>query len=395
MINRFNLENGVSVTGQSGEDGGEGEEDNYGISSYDKSKTQFDGVTSEMQVTYLQLRQDQGVEIPIMSTGKKNTNIDFTVMLYFKIDKDIRNRSVSEDQGGQQGAPQIMYLFSFEDSVACFFTDTLTLMCDSWDRKKLQIPAGVITPGIWYHLTLSSSADGNSYLLVQDSNKIIGQDNATQFGFRQNVLYGWKSCLGDCVSSYGFIGGIRELVMLGRDITKEDATRAKNLILTYDSTIKAYFRFQDLHNKFEKDEFVDWPWLSFRNGPEEDDLGALKKLTTPSYLGIDIIPNDVCPSVFDQIPALRFTEENSLLDYKFGDKLNQVKYSYTMSMTIMVNETACTSMTPADAVKDCNLIELEGVFMLYLMGRNTARFHFFASKNYHESASKMIFIPYD
>ncbi len=76
-----------------------------------------------------------------MSTGKKNTNIDFTVMLYFKIDKDILNRSVSEEnqQGGvgQEGAPQIMYLFSFEDSVACFFTDTLTLMCDSWDRKKL------------------------------------------------------------------------------------------------------------------------------------------------------------------------------------------------------------------------------------------------------------------
>ncbi len=184
MINRFNLENGVSVVpGQEGVQG-EGAEDSYGISSYDKSKTQFDGVTSEMQVTYLQLRQDQGVEIPIMSTGMKNTNIDFTVMLYFKIDKDILNRSVSEDQGVQEGAPQIMYLFSFEDSVACFFTDTLTLMCDSWDRKKLQIPAGVITPGIWYHLTLSSSADGNAYLLVQDSNKIIGQDNATQFGFR-------------------------------------------------------------------------------------------------------------------------------------------------------------------------------------------------------------------
>lgn len=66
-----------------------------------------------------------------------------------------------------------------------------------------------------------------------------------------------------------------------------------------------------------------------------------------------------------------------------------------MSMTLMINETACTAMTPADAVKDCNLVELDGVFMLYLMGRNTARFHFFASKNYHESASKMIFIPYD
>jgi len=57
------------------------------------------------------------------------------------------------------------------------------------------------------------------------------------------VLYGWKACIGDCNANFGFIGGIRELVMLGRKISKEDATRAKNLILTYDHTIKAYFRF--------------------------------------------------------------------------------------------------------------------------------------------------------
>ena len=33
--------------------------------------------------------------------------------------------------------------------------------------------------------------------------------------------------------------------------------------------------------------------------------------------------------------------------------------------------------------------------MLYLMGRNTARFFFFANKNYYESVSKQIYIPYD
>ena len=87
MISRFNLENGTPAKSGNGTE----TQDDYGISSYDKSKTQFDGVNSEMQVTYLQLRQDQGVEIPIMSTGKKNSNIDFTVMLYFKIDKDILN----------------------------------------------------------------------------------------------------------------------------------------------------------------------------------------------------------------------------------------------------------------------------------------------------------------
>ena len=75
---------------------------------------------------------DEGVELPIMSAGVKDENIDFSVMMWFKIDKDFYTRSVP---GGKP--PQIMYLFSFEDSVACFFTDTLTLMCDSWDRRKL------------------------------------------------------------------------------------------------------------------------------------------------------------------------------------------------------------------------------------------------------------------
>ena len=159
-----------------------------------------------------------------------------------------------------------MYLFSFEDSVACFFTDTLTLMCDSWDRRKLQIPANLITPGIWYHLTLSSSAQGESFLIVEDSDhKIVGEDSVRNFGFRQNVMYGWKMCLGDCFADFGFLGGIREVLLLQNSISREEASRAKNIILTYDSSVKAYFRFQDIHNKFEKDEFVDWPWLSFKN----------------------------------------------------------------------------------------------------------------------------------
>lgn len=56
-------------------------------------------------------------------------------------------------------------------------------------------------------------------------------------------MYGWKACLGDCTSNYGLIGSIREVVMLDQTITKDQAVRAKNLILTYNSNIKSYFRF--------------------------------------------------------------------------------------------------------------------------------------------------------
>ena len=60
---------------------------------YEKSKTQFDGVTSEMQVTYLQLNRQHGVEIPVLSTGTRNENTDFTVMLWFKIDAGYNNKA--------------------------------------------------------------------------------------------------------------------------------------------------------------------------------------------------------------------------------------------------------------------------------------------------------------
>lgn len=100
-------------------------------------------------------------------------------MMWFKVDEAFFTKSAP---GG--APPQIMYLFSFEDSVACFLTDTLTLMCDSWDRRKLQIPAGKITPGIWYHLTLMSSADQESFLMVQSNHEVIATDTIGSFGFR-------------------------------------------------------------------------------------------------------------------------------------------------------------------------------------------------------------------
>ncbi len=61
IIRQFNVANGV---GQSQE-----VSDDYGIRTYSKSRTQFDGVTNEMQLTYLSLDPTQGVELPVLSTG--------------------------------------------------------------------------------------------------------------------------------------------------------------------------------------------------------------------------------------------------------------------------------------------------------------------------------------
>ena len=44
---------------------------------------------------------------------------------------------------------------------------------------------------------------------------------------------------------------------------------------------------------------MDWPWLTFKNMPEE----------RKRYIGKDIIPNDVCPSIFEQVSVMRFHSE--------------------------------------------------------------------------------------
>ena len=84
---------------------------------------------------------------------------------------------------------------------------------------------------------------------------------------------------------------------------------------------------------------MDWSWTSFKNQPKRRDL----------YVGVDIIPNDVCPSLFDQISSLRFDDNNKLANYNLDMDLLQNEYAYTMSMTIQLNETSCTSNDPSDA----------------------------------------------
>jgi len=72
-----------------------------------------------------------------------------------------------------------MYLFSFENSVACFFTNTRSIMCDSTERAKLQISSPQLVPGKWLHLTFSSSAYGGAYIQLADNNRVLGYDQVS------------------------------------------------------------------------------------------------------------------------------------------------------------------------------------------------------------------------
>lgn len=84
--------------------------------------------------------------------------------------------------------------------------------------------------------------------------------------------------------------------------------------------------------------------------------------------------------------------EDVQVDMKY---LKQNEYAYTLSMTVQISETSCTATDPSDAIEDCNFFKLDGSFMLYFMGRNTARVFFFASKNFYESVSEAFYVPYD
>ena len=56
------------------------------LGRYEKAATNFDGVLEEEVVTYLHLESNEGVVLPVMSTGTFNEPVDFTVMMWIKID---------------------------------------------------------------------------------------------------------------------------------------------------------------------------------------------------------------------------------------------------------------------------------------------------------------------
>ena len=115
-----------------------------------------------------------GVKIPVMSTGTGGTgnSTDFTFMMWFKFEL------LEPDQ-------DLMYLFSFTDSAACFITKTLSIMCDNSDRRKLQVTSDQLQPGLWFHLTLSISKSNASYLLLQNNSqgKLAIDKDISQFSF--------------------------------------------------------------------------------------------------------------------------------------------------------------------------------------------------------------------
>ena len=110
-------------------------------------------------------------------------------------------------------------------------------------------------------------------------------------------------------------------------------------------------------------------------------------------MGLDIIPNDVCPTSYEQKNYLKFNSNKMFDNIKLAQSLERDNYEYTFSMTIKTNATSCTTRNPIAASLFCNIFLVDEVFMVYFETINTLRVYFFADKNFYESASKSFFIP--
>lgn len=67
------------------------------------------------------------MQVPVLTTGIIDQDLDFTVMFWFKVDLP------SDPKPGQK-RNEIMNLFSFEESAACIITQNLSILCDSATR---------------------------------------------------------------------------------------------------------------------------------------------------------------------------------------------------------------------------------------------------------------------
>lgn len=68
-------------------------------------------------------------------------------------------------------------------------------------------------------------------------------------------------------------------------------------------------------------------------------------------------------------------------------------YEYTVSTTFMRNSQACWTRSVDKAEKLCNIFLVENLFMMYFVGPNVARIHFYADKNYFDSDSEDFIVP--
>lgn len=107
-----------------------------------------------------------------------------------------------------------------------------------------------------------------------------------------------------------------------------------------------------------------------------------------------MIPVNVCPRTFNHTQLYRFDLAQQMRVVQLSSSsAKATKYSYFMSVTFYKNSSSCFTNNIKSAENGCNLVLLEEVFMLYFQSANSARFFFYATKNFYQSQSTAFFIP--
>jgi len=106
--------------------------------------------------------------------------------------------------------------------------------------------------------------------------------------------------------------------------------------------------------------------------------------------------SNICPISYDYDAFVAFNSVTQLQTLDLGVVLPGSKYQYTLSMTILVNDTTCTTFNPTSVDSSgCHFVHLNEVFAIYFEQSNMARIRFYAQKNYYETTSRAFFIPFD
>ena len=111
------------------------------------------------------------------------------------------------------------------------------------------------------------------------------------------------------------------------------------------------------------------------------------------YIGLDLIPNDVCPTSYEQKRYIKFNADKVFTEMPLTTPLVRDNSEYSFSMSFKATGTSCFTKNPTAAAMFCNVVLVHEVFMVYFENINMMKVYFFASKNYYESASKAFFVP--
>lgn len=139
---------------------------------YTRAETMFDGVLEQELVGFLKMNNNDTLLLPVLSTGKVDTPLNFSISLWFK----------AYDYVGTT-ADDYQIIFAFQNSVRCYITSKERVMCDSASRAVLEVVSPVITSGQWINLLLACREDGSSTLVLHTDERFVGEDHITNFPF--------------------------------------------------------------------------------------------------------------------------------------------------------------------------------------------------------------------